>query len=105
MLGIDYFEGESVLHHLGKPGFDWRVWMPPLQKRAPELLGPWLTEVRRRYEGSKFFCVGAESSYVRGLGSLISTGNHRELLRCAVCHGGSRGGMDDGRSIRAPVVP
>ena len=59
VLGIDYFEGESVLHHLGKPGFDWRVWMPPLQKRAPELLGPWLTEVRRRYEGSKFFCVGA----------------------------------------------
>ena len=31
VLGIDYFEGESVLHHLGKPGFDWREWMPPLQ--------------------------------------------------------------------------
>ena len=58
VLGIDYFEGESVLHHLGKPGFDWREWMPPLQKRAPELLGPWIADVRRRYEGSQFFCVG-----------------------------------------------
>ena len=58
VLGIDYFEGESVSHHLGKPGFDWREWIPPLQKRVPELLGPWIADVRRRYEGSQFFCVG-----------------------------------------------
>ena len=55
VLGIDYFEGESVLHHLREEGFDWRVWMEPHKTNAPLLAKRWIAEVRKQY--GLFICT------------------------------------------------
>ena len=49
VLAVDYLGGESVLDHLGKPGFDWRPWVAPIKERAPGLAKVWLEGVRKMY--------------------------------------------------------
>ncbi|KAH9923149.1 alpha/beta-hydrolase [Epithele typhae] len=49
VLGIDYLNGESALDVFGVPGKDWKAWVEPHVKRAPEVTKPWLEQVRKRY--------------------------------------------------------
>ena len=82
VLAVDYLGGESVLDHLGKPGFDWRPWVAPIKERAPGLAKVWLEGVRKMYgacyrgimcfsgmadrilEGAKFFCIGMRRRFI-----------------------------------------
>ncbi|KAH9923147.1 uncharacterized protein BXZ73DRAFT_79563 [Epithele typhae] len=64
MLGIDYFNGESVPDVVSK-GRDWKFWVEPHLVNAPEVTKPWLAEVTRTLlrwngiDGPSGNCFGA----------------------------------------------
>ena len=49
VLGIDYFEGDSIAFHVDKEGWDRQGWIKRQQVRAAELIPPWVDAVREQY--------------------------------------------------------
>ncbi|OBZ68577.1 Protein AIM2 [Grifola frondosa] len=65
VLGLDYFEGDSMILHHGQEGFDFTAWRIPKEKRAAELVPRWIDAVKQQFGGpeTKYnaagFCFGA----------------------------------------------
>ncbi|KAI0779043.1 alpha/beta-hydrolase [Trametes elegans] len=59
VLGIDYFEGDSIAFHVDEEGWDRQGWIKRQQVRAAELVPPWVDAVREKYGvDKKYTCVG-----------------------------------------------
>ncbi|EMD31147.1 hypothetical protein CERSUDRAFT_89467 [Gelatoporia subvermispora B] len=67
VLGIDYFEGDSVAYHLDEPGYDMSEWAEPIYKRVVEreYVPQWIAAVKERFgtADTKYvaagYCFGA----------------------------------------------
>lgn len=51
VLGIDYFEGDTIFLHLGKPEFKIKEWVDPKLVRARELVPKWIDAVKEQFGG------------------------------------------------------
>jgi len=60
VLGIDYFEGDPISLHRGKPGFNIREWVNPKLVRARELVPKWIDAVKEQFgtPNTKYTAVG-----------------------------------------------
>ncbi|KAG6834194.1 hypothetical protein H0H93_011287, partial [Arthromyces matolae] len=59
VLGIDYFFGDGIYHHLNEEGFDRASWIENAKKKAPEVFPKWLEAVRETYgTDAQYFAVG-----------------------------------------------
>ncbi|KAH9923208.1 alpha/beta-hydrolase [Epithele typhae] len=55
VVGLDYFERDSMILHSGEEVFDFMKWVKPKQDRAQALIGPWVEAVRKDFG----YCFGA----------------------------------------------
>ncbi|OCH86105.1 alpha/beta-hydrolase [Obba rivulosa] len=60
VLGLDYFEGDPIFLHIGKPGFTTGEWIQPKKVRAKELVPKWIAAVKERFGApiTKYTAVG-----------------------------------------------
>ncbi|KAI0714662.1 alpha/beta-hydrolase [Earliella scabrosa] len=60
VVGLDYFEGDSMVQHPNRDEFDYVAWRTRKQERAAILIPPWVEAIRKDYGGedTKYFCVG-----------------------------------------------
>ncbi|KAI0756160.1 alpha/beta-hydrolase [Daedaleopsis nitida] len=60
VVGLDYFEGDSMIKHPNRDEFDYVAWRTGKQERAADLVPKWVEDVRTKYgsEYSEYFCVG-----------------------------------------------
>ncbi len=79
MLGLDYFEGDSMQKHPDRDQFDFPGWVKAKQQRAAVLIPPWVEAIKKDYgecrykrssgttpltaelsggEETQYFCVG-----------------------------------------------
>ncbi|TFK91184.1 alpha/beta-hydrolase [Polyporus arcularius HHB13444] len=60
VLGLDYFEGDSMQKHPDRDQFDFPGWVKAKQERAAVLIPPWVEAIKKDYGGeeTQYFCVG-----------------------------------------------
>ncbi|KAI0801391.1 alpha/beta-hydrolase [Fomes fomentarius] len=60
VVGLDYFEGDSMQNHPDRNALDFPSWLKGKQERAPVLIEPWVEAIKRDYgsSDSKYVCVG-----------------------------------------------
>lgn len=49
MIGLDYFEGDSMIKHPNRDEFDYIAWRTGKQERAAILVPPWVDAVKKQY--------------------------------------------------------
>ncbi|KAI0756159.1 alpha/beta-hydrolase [Daedaleopsis nitida] len=55
VVGLDYFEGDSMQEHPDREAFDFNGWLKAKQARAATLIPPWIKTIRKDYG----YCFGA----------------------------------------------
>ncbi|KIK60066.1 hypothetical protein GYMLUDRAFT_168638, partial [Collybiopsis luxurians FD-317 M1] len=76
VLGVDYFLGDAVYHHLDKPGFDRMAWIAEMHKIAQEVTPKWWAAVKAKY-GEARYCI---SGYCFGASYTMDIANSEDVV-------------------------
>ena len=57
VVGLDYFEGDSMVQHPNRDEFDYVAWRTRKQERAAILIPPWVEAIRKDYGKSSCACL------------------------------------------------